>query len=230
MMSTPGLRIFTEFARPDRSLVESFQGIPVANISDCMGRLFVMASQIQAVGRKQTLLGTALTVKAAVGDNLLFNKAIGLAKPGDVIVVDALGEMNQSVCGDLMYQFAIKKGVAGFVVDGVVRDVQFLREHDFPVYARGVTPRGPYKNGFGEINTDIACGGQVVHPGDIITADEDGVLVIRPDDAAELLKKAKAVVEREAGFDQIIADGLWEQSKGFEMIENQVAKCGFEIY
>lgn len=229
-MSSVGLRIFSDFKRPDPELVDSFRGIPVANISDCMGRLFAMTSQIQAMGRKQTMLGTALTVKAAIGDNLLFNKAIALAKPGDVIVVDSLGDMNQSVCGDLMYQFAMKKGIAGFVVDGVVRDVKFLREHDFPVYARGVTPRGPYKNGFGEINTDIACGNQVVHPGDIITADEDGVLVIRPADALVLLEKAKAVVEREAGFDKIIAEGKWEQSEGFKMIENQVVKCGFEIY
>lgn len=229
-MSTAGLRIFTDFERPDKELIEAFRGIPVANISDCMGRLFVMASQIKPMGEKQTLLGPAFTVKAAIGDNLLFNKAIALAKPGDVIVVDAIGDMNQSVCGDLMYQFAMKKGIAGFVVDGVVRDVAFLRDHDFAVYARGVTPRGPYKNGYGEINTDISCGNQVVHPGDIITADEDGVLVIRPADAPELLKKALAVVEREKEFDKIIADGMWEQSKGFEMIENQVAKCGFEIY
>lgn len=82
-----------------------------------------MASQIKPMGKKQTLLGPAFTVKAAIGDNLLFNKAIALAKPGDVIVVDAIGDMNQSVCGDLMYQFAMKKGIAGFVVDGVVRDV-----------------------------------------------------------------------------------------------------------
>lgn len=229
-MSTVGLRIFSNFKRPDPELIEGFRDIPVANISDCMGRLFVMNSQIQAIGRKQTLVGTAFTVKAAIGDNLLFNKAISLAKPGDVIVVDALGDINQSVCGDIMYQFAMSKGIAGFVVDGAVRDVRFLREHDFPVYARAVTPRGPYKNGYGEINTDVSCGNQVVHPGDIIVADEDGVLVIRPEDAPELLKKAKATAEREMNFDRIIAEGKWEQSPGFEMIEKKVAECGFEIY
>lgn len=228
-MSTPGLRIYSDFPRPDPALVEGFRGIPVANISDCMGRLFVMSSKIQAMGKAQTLLGTAFTVKAAIGDNLLFNKAIAMAKPGDVIVVDALGDENQSVCGDLMYQYAMSRGIAGFVVDGVVRDIKFLREHDFPVYARGVTPRGPYKNGYGEINVDIACGNQVVHPGDIITADEDGVLVIRPADAAELLEKAKAVVAKEASFDQVIAEGRWEEGPGFKMIEDQINKCGFEI-
>lgn len=229
-MSTPGLRIYREFERPDEELIDGFRGIPVANISDCMGRLFCMHSSIKPRGKAQQLIGPALTVKGAIADNLLFNYAISLARPGDVIVVNACGDLNHSVCGDLMYQYAMAKGVAGFVVDGCVRDVDFLLTHEFAVYSRGVTPRGPYKNGYGEINTPIACGDQVVCPGDIITADLDGVLVIRKEDALELLTKARAVVEREAAFDKIIADGEWENSKGFAMIQNNVEKCGFEIY
>lgn len=228
-MSTPGLRIYKDFERPDRELVEAFRDIPVTNISDCMGRLFCMHSSIKPAGKCKKILGTALTVKGAIADNLLFNYAISLAQPGDVIVVNACGDLNHSVCGDLMYQFAVSRKVAGFVVDGCCRDVDYLNTHDFPVYARGVTPRGPYKNGFGEINTYIACGDQVVRPGDIIIGDEDGVLVVRPEDAEELLKKAQGVVEREAKFDEIIHAGEWENSPGFEMIKKNIEKCGFEI-
>ncbi|MBS6643116.1 MAG: RraA family protein [Clostridiaceae bacterium] len=229
-MSTPGLRIYEDFKRPDPELVEAFRNIPVANISDCMGRLFCLHSSIKPQGKCRKICGPALTVKSAMADNLLFNKAIALAKPGDVIVVNDSGDLTHSVCGDIMYQFAEYKKIGGFIVDGCVRDIQYLEEHDFPVYSRGVTPRGPYKNGFGEINTDIACADQVIHPGDIIVGDEDGVVVIRPEDAKELLEKAKAVVEREAKFDELIREGEWESSPGFKMIDNNIEKCGFEVY
>jgi len=228
-MSKVGLRIYTTFVRPDKELIEGFRGIPASNISDCMGRLFCLHSAIKPMGKARQILGTALTVKGALADNLLFNKAISLAQPGDVIVVNDCGNLNHSVCGDLMYQYAITKGVAGFVVDGCVRDTAFLANSEFPVYARGATPRGPYKNGFGEINVDIACGDQVVHPGDIIVGDEDGIVVIRPDDAAYLITEAKKVVEMELGFDQAIQDGKWEESPGFQMINKLVEQKGFEI-
>lgn len=229
-MSTPGLRIFKDFQRPDPELIQAFRDIPVANISDCMGRLFCLHSSIKPRGKCKKICGPALTVKADMADNLLFNKAIALAQPGDVIVVNDSGDLTHSVCGDIMYQFAHYKKLGGFVVDGCVRDTQYLEEEDFPVYSRGVTPRGPYKNGYGEINTDIACAAQVVHPGDIIVGDEDGVVVIRPQDARELLKKVKGVIKREAEFDVLIREGKWEASPGFTMIDNNIAKCGFEIY
>lgn len=226
-MSDVGLRIYKTVNRPPRELVEGFRGIPVSNISDCMGRLFCLHSGIKPMGKCKSFAGTAFTVKAPIADNLLFNKAIAMAQSGDVIVVNACGDMNHSVCGDLMYQYAVSRGIAGFVVDGCVRDVAYLGETDFPVYARGVTPRGPYKNGFGEINADIACGDQVVHPGDILVGDEDGVVVVRPDDAAELLNEARGVVEREAGFDTAIRAGKWEESSAFLGLAKIIEQRGF---
>lgn len=117
-------------------------------------------------------------------------KSIWLAEPGDIIVVDTGGCMSRSVCGEMMINQAIGRGVAGFVVDGCVRDIDCLDEIKFPVYTKGVTPQGPWKNGPGEINVPIACGGQVVFPGDILVGDGDGIVVIRPEDAEEVLGQA----------------------------------------
>ena len=106
-----------------------------------------------------SMVGTALTVKCPSGDNLIFHQALELAQPGDIIVVDADGISNRSVAGEIMMRFACKKGIAGIVVDGYMRDLDGIKELPMPVYARGVTPQGPYKNGPGEVNVPIACGG-----------------------------------------------------------------------
>lgn len=185
-----GFRIYKTVDRPSRELVEGFRNLPVPNISDNMGRTACMDSYIKPYNEVK-LLGTAITVKAPLGDNLMFHKAIEMAQPGDVIVVDGEGDMCHSLCGELMMAEAMKKGIAGFIVDGCIRDIESLKTMNFAVYARGVNPKGPYKNGPGEINVPISCGGQVVFPGDIVVGDLDGVVIIKPEDAEEILQKAR---------------------------------------
>jgi RraA family protein len=189
-MPNPGFRVITEITRPARSLVDAFEGIPVANIGDNMGRLSCVCAAIRPYG-KPRMLGTALTVRGPVGDNLMFHKALDIAQAGDVIVVDGQGDMNHALCGEIMMRYALTRGIAGFLIDGCVRDVEGLAALDFPVYARGVTPKGPYKSGPGEVNVPVVCGGQAVLPGDIIAADGDGIVVIRPADAEWVLAKAR---------------------------------------
>ncbi|MCX7787418.1 MAG: RraA family protein [Spirochaetes bacterium] len=210
-MPNPGFRIFTQIRRPATSLVAAFEGIPVANISDNMGRLASMSAAIKPYGRPR-LLGVAITVKAPVGDNLMFHRAIDLAEAGDVIVVDGQGDMNHSLCGEIMMRYAKRKGISGFVIDGCIRDVEGLRELDFPVYARGVTPKGPYKNGPGEINVPVVCGGQAVLPGDILVGDGDGIVVIRPEDAEWVLAKAREHNAMEMRTFQAIEGGTLDRS------------------
>ncbi len=224
-MNSVGKRIYLNVERPSSSLVEKFRDVPVANISDCMNRMFVMRSNLRPIGREHRLLGTAFTVKAPIGDNLLFNKALELAKPGDVIVVDDSGDMDHSLCGDIMYRIARARKIAGFVVDGCVRDVDYLAQVDFPVFAIGITPKGPYKNGPGELNVDIACCGQVVHPGDIIVGDQDGVLVIKPSDAPEILESLKDTLQTERELSEVIEDPSWEDT----LIDDIVKSKGFPI-
>ena len=198
-MSAIGCRIRTDFPRPPRELVELFRGVPVANIDDCMNRMAAIDAAIRPLNAAP-LLGTAFTVKVAEGDNLMFHKAMDMAQPGDVFMIDAGGCTERSIFGELMLTYCKVRGVAGVVVDGAVRDAGAIAGMDLPVYARGVTPNGPYKNGPGEINYPISLGGVIVNPGDIVVGDADSVLVIRPGEAGDLAKAARAVVEKEASI------------------------------
>lgn len=228
-MSNPGIRIFQTWPRPDKELIERFRGKAAANVCDCMGRLFATDASIRPMGKTRAVVGPALTVRAAVSDNLLIHKAILMAQPGDVIVVNAFGDMSHAVIGDIMFRAAQSRGVAGFVIDGCIRDLDWLMENDFPVYARGVTPAGPYKNGLGEIGSDIAVGNQVVHPGDIILGDTDGLVVIGPADAELVLEKTEKLIENERLSGELIQNGKWSESALVQTIESVLQKQGFDL-
>jgi len=229
-MKNPGMRIITDFERPAKNEIERFSDIPVANIADSASRLFAMSAKIRPMGKCKKIIGPAFTVKSSMADNFIFHKALSMAKPGDVMVVNACGDMNQSVCGDIMFRYAISRGIAGIVVDGCIRDSDFLWKADFPVYALGVTPRGPYKNPVGEINTDIACCGQVVHPGDIIVGDSDGVVVVRKEDADVIYNKSIQVMKKEAHLEELIVTGEWEEkSPILTSVNDKISELGFEI-
>ncbi len=210
-MSNVGFRVYTKINRPNPELVASFKGLPVANIADEMNRFFCMDACIKPMN-KALLLGTAFTVRTRTADNLLLHKAIDMAQPGDVIVVDAQRDLVNAITGEIMMTEARKKGLAGVVIDGAVRDAQALHEMDMPVYAAGVTPKGPYKDGPGEINVPICCGGVVVNPGDIIVGDADGIVVITPQDASEILVKAQAKFQKEQEIFRAIEAGTRDKA------------------
>lgn len=230
-MPSVGFRVYTRIKRPSPELVEGFRGVPVANIDDCMNRSACLDANIRPQNGA-TLVGTALTVRARPGDNLLLYKAIMLAQAGDVIVVAGQGELANAAIGELMITWARRKGVAGFVIDGAIRDADAIKNMDIPVYAAGVTPNGPYKEGPGEVNAPISLRGAVVRPGDILVGDGDGVIVIAPEEAAEILAKAKAVVAKEEGIMKAIEADSWDVSwvdkllreKGCEFIEAEAGR------
>ena len=226
-MANPGFRIKLNFARPSKSLVEQFSTLPVANIGDNMNRINCMDARIKQMSATP-LLGCALTVRVRKGDNLLLHKAIDMAGEGDVVIVDAHGDMSYAVTGELMISWLRKRGAAGLIVDGCVRDIDFIRKlSDFPVYAAGVTPNGPLKEGGGEINFPINCGGIVVSPGDVVVGDSDGVVVIDPEDAEEILHKTQQKQKSELNAQKAIEDLSWDRSwvdktlnaKGCEFID-----------
>lgn len=229
-MSNPGMRIRKDFPRPDPAMLGHLKHVPAANIADVTARFFAMDARISPMGRAKRLIGPALTVKSSIADNFIFHKALSLARKGDIVVVNACGDTNHSVCGDVMYRYAMSRGVGGFIVDGCVRDLDFLMEHEFPVFAIGATPRGPYKNPVGEINTDIACGGQVVHPGDIVVGDMDGVVVIPQNDLSVVIEKLAAVQEKERLMSELIEQGRWEkESPILTMIDDEIERLHFEV-
>lgn len=204
-MSNVGCRVFMKINRPSKELVEGFRGIPVANIADEMNRFSCVDARIKPYNDK-LMLGTAFTVKARVADNLLLHKALELAHPGDVIILDAQGDTANAITGEIMMTQAAVNGLAGVVIDGAIRDAAQMKDIDMPVYAAGVQPKGPYKDGPGEINVPVSCGGVVVNPGDIVVGDADGIVIISPKDAPETLKKAKAKLAKEQAIIQGIKD------------------------
>lgn len=206
MSEGAGFRIFTNVERPDRALVERFRGIPSSNINDMMNRLYNTDASIKSLNHLP-MLGTAITVRVPLGDNLMFHRALDIAQPGDVLVVDGGGCMERSLAGEIMITYAEKKGLAGIVVNGALRDLDGILRSSMPVYAKGITPQGPFKNGPGEINVPVCCGGVVVLPGDILVGDLDGVVVIRKDDAPYIIDKAQEKLAKETKKLSAYAEG-----------------------
>ena len=194
---TIGFRILNRARVASAELVAAFAKLPVANVSDSMSRMTAAGPTLRPMHSSGGMAGVALTVKARPGDNLMLHKAIDMAVPGDVIVVDAGGDLANALMGELMLAYAIKKGVVGFVLNGAIRDLDNFRETNLPTFAAGVTHRGPYKDGPGEINVPIAIDGMVINPGDIMIGDSDGVLCVPIDGAEEILKKTQAKSEAE---------------------------------
>jgi len=167
-----------------------------------------MDSGMRPIWASPRIIGSALTVWCHSGDNLMLHKAISLAAPGDIIVMNTQGNVNSSGFGELIATSAVKAGVRGVIVDGTVRDADALEAVRLPVYARGLSPAGCNKDGAGEVGAIIACGGVAVRPGDVIIADRDGVTVVPLDDAAEVAKLAAEQVAREEKRKAEIAKGV----------------------
>jgi regulator of RNase E activity RraA len=158
----------------------------------------------------------------------MFHKAIDLAQPGDIIVIDAQNEQSYAIFGELMVMWLRRRGITGVAADGCIRDYDTIsRMKDISVYATGITPNGPLKEGGGEINFPVMCGGLVVNPGDIVIGDSDGIAVISPADAADVLARAKAQNAKEAGIMKDIENLAWDRAwvdaalkaKGCEFID-----------
>jgi regulator of RNase E activity RraA len=204
----PGFIVRKSFERADPAIVEQFRGLASANISDIQGRFQTFDARIKPIYAPMApLCGPAFTVKARPGDNLLATKAIHMANPGDVIVISGGFEMNLSVWGGVMSGMAKAKGIAGVLTDALVRDVAEIRDIGLVVYATGLTPVGPTKEGVGQINTTIDCGGVIVNPGDIIVGDEDGAVVVRKEEAEAVLQRTHTRMELERQWFEAIARG-----------------------
>ena len=207
------MRILDIPKRPDARLVAEFARMVTPHLSDSMERLYAGGPRLRPMHREGKLAGPAFTVKTAAGDNLLVHKALDSARAGDVIVVDAGGFLDNAIIGELMMTRAKQRGVAGIVIWGAIRDSAEIGAGTYPVFAAGVTHRGPYKNGPGEINVPIMMGGTPVNPGDIIVGDADGLVAVPQELAAQVLASAKAILAKEtASMKQILAgtvDRAW---------------------
>lgn len=202
-----GLQIFKRARQVPDHFVEAFRGLPVANVSDCMARMTAAGPRLRPMHKRGYLIGSALTVKCRPGDNLMIHKALTMAQKGDVVVVDAGGDLTNALFGEIMMATAAAIGVAGVVLNGAVRDSEEIGQSEFPVYAAGVTHRGPSKDGPGEINRPIALDGMVIHPGDLMLGDADGLLCVPYDSLQSVLDATHQKIDAEKKMLADIAAG-----------------------
>jgi RraA family protein len=195
---TPGFCVHTRQRAVSQATIDQFRMLAVANISDNMGRLSHGGARLRPMSAAPRMAGPALTVKVRPGDNLMVHKGLNMAQPGDVLVVDAGGDMTNSIIGELMLAVAEEKQLGGIVIHGAIRDLAAIAQSSLPVYALGVTHRGPYKDGPGEVNTVIAIDGMSITPGDLIVGDEDGVLCVPFDSTEAVYAGVRKTMQREA--------------------------------
>ena len=209
-LGRPGFRVLAAPPRLPAALIERFRGLASSNVADAMGRFNFMDAGIRSRSALP-LCGLAVTVNARPADNLMIHKALQVATPGDVVVVSTGGNTTSAVFGELMCHTATAARLGGIVVDGAIRDVEGITRLGFPAYSRTVSPGSCDKDGPGEINVPISCGGTVVHPGDIIVGDADGVAVVPRADAEVVLELVAELTTRESRrIAEIQAGGLFK--------------------
>jgi regulator of RNase E activity RraA len=197
----------------DKAAIEALRGLPTSVIGDVMGGRLVGTTALRPVNRSAvSVCGNAFTVRVRAGDNLLIHKALDLLQPGDVLVMDGEGDTSRALVGEIMMTSARVRGAVAFVVDGAIRDAEAFEEHRFPCWSRGVSLRGPYKEGPGSINVPVTVGGLLVRPGDVIVGDSDGVVAVPAALAAEVAAKAREKVLQEQATIAAIKDGTYSSA------------------
>lgn len=222
----PGFRIRDDFPRVPAETVAAYREFATTDISDLLNRLYALDSEIHYLaGPEERISGLACTVRAYLGDNLMVHKSLDIARPGDIVVIAANGSKSYAVLGDVISTKGKHRGIGGYIVDGLIRDLPAIKPLGMPVYARGTTPIGPLHRGPGEINYPIACGGVVVNPGDIVVADTAGVVIVPQSVADELLDRLRRYVGGNADYLAAVQRGEFSNS----WVDNQLEANGCPI-
>ena len=189
--------VITRFQRPNPSLIQSFTGLGVATVYEAAGRIGSVDPGIKPLATGVRILGPAFTVLCHPQDNLMLHKALQLAQPGDVLVASTCGHFHAGYWGGLMATSAMAKGLAGLAIDGCVRDSAEMVQMGFPVFSRGTCIRGTTKGVLGKINHPLLFGEVLVHPGDLVLGDDDGMVVIPQAQIPQVLEASNRRVEAE---------------------------------
>jgi 4-hydroxy-4-methyl-2-oxoglutarate aldolase len=210
-------KVFTRVNRTAADVVAQAREVTVADVHESMGttgRAQLMGARMRPLGPAQKMAGPAVTAFCWPGDNLMMHRALVLAQPGDVLVVVCQAELSGAQWGDLATRYALKKGLAGVVVQGCARDVDQVRALGLPVWSTHIYPIHPDKSGHGFVNAPVVCEGVHVCPGDLIVADGDGVIAIPRADAARVIAAAQAKMRKEDEVAEKVRDGatVWDLS------------------
>lgn len=220
------LRVMQPARRVSPETVEKFRDIPAAVISDCMSRITAGGAALRPMHAGGAVLaGPAYTVKTRPGDNLFVHKAIDLALPGDILVVDAGGDLTNAIMGEMMLTHTETRGLAGVVVFGAIRDYSHVHNHPFPVFAAGVTHRGPYQDGPGEINVPIAINGMVIQPGDLMIGDDDGLMCVPFDETENVHPEAAKRLAGENAQRERVRNGTVDR----KWIDEKLARMNYKF-
>ena len=196
----------------DPKWLKEFSKIPAAAVSDCLGRN-VGGLGLKAFHGNAPMLGSALTVRVRPGDNLMILKAMQMARPGDVLVIDGSADLTRAVFGGIMRAMALKAGIVGVVINGALRDLDEWQTGELPAYAIGGVHRGPSTDGGGEINVPISCSGMLVMPGDLMIGDGDGVVAASRSELPELLIRCHDLLAREQATLKAIEEGTLDPDR-----------------
>jgi 4-hydroxy-4-methyl-2-oxoglutarate aldolase len=207
MADTAALTVRRGFPRPPEPLVARLRDVPTGWLVDANGRRGALAHTVRPITVAVRFCGVALTVQSRPRDNLAPYAAIQHARPGDVMVVATDAYEEASVAGDVLLGMARNRGICALVTDGMVRDVLGLNAVGIPVFARGLSPNSPYKDGPGTIGLPVTLAGMTVEAGDVVVGDQDGVVVIARDQLASVIEALADVAAKEAKMDEMVAAG-----------------------